>query len=159
MQRTIRLAIFRMDRASVSSGRACTEKRKSPSLRCSFLFYRPARDSSGSAAAYQKAQRRSAQQRMLMRHMHMGIIMNIAVRDCIICAFSLPQEITKSIACHGRFVKVLSVLLMFFGSSQKHRERMQERLKEVVTPVPHRRWGPPLTTPNGKTGMGDARTL
>ena len=31
----------------------------------------------------------------------------------------------------------------FFGSSRKHRERMQERLKEVVTPVPHRREASP----------------
>ena len=30
-----------------------------------------------------------------------------------------------------------------FGSSRKHRERMQERLKEVVTPVPHRREASP----------------
>lgn len=34
---------------------------------------------------YRKAQRRLAQQRMLMRHMHMGISMDIAVQVSFIC--------------------------------------------------------------------------
>lgn len=51
-----------------------------------------------SAGDYRKAQRRMAQQRMLMRHMHMGIIMDI-ITDimtdcCFIVALSLPQAST-----------------------------------------------------------------
>jgi len=42
-------------------------------------------------SVYRKAQRRLAQQRMLMRHMHMGIIMDIMIACCFILRFSYPQ--------------------------------------------------------------------
>jgi len=51
---------------------------------------------------------------MLMRHMHMGIIMNIAVRFCFICAFSLPQEITQRIPCLFLFVNPIACTAVVF---------------------------------------------
>lgn len=62
------------------------QKRKLSSLRCSFLIVRRGTGNPfGPASVYLKAHRS-----MLMRHMHMGIIMDIMV-FCFILRFSSPQ--------------------------------------------------------------------
>ena len=95
-------------------------KEEASSLRCSFLLLRAARTSSVCVPVsdYRKAQRRLAQQRMLMRHMHMGIIMFIIMTRLLFIAHSpflgcWQKDITGYTHCQP-FQAAPLVFLRFF---------------------------------------------
>ena len=111
------------------------EKRKLPSLRCSFLSFRHAPVSlSEPVSVYRSAQRRLAQQRMLMRHMHMGISMDIAVRLCFIARSPFLRKLQK--AYHG--LPCLStpsnVLMMFFTHPAPVFRILRQRFCKIFRP-------------------------